>query len=43
MSKIKDIKAGRARWPKGIGVEDTTKDVDDYIRFKITEYTYYST
>jgi hypothetical protein len=44
MSEMMEIKAGRERWPKGIDIADnttTTKDIDDYITFKITEYTYY--
>jgi hypothetical protein len=41
MSEMKEIKAGRVRWPKGIGVEDTTEDIDNYITYKITEYTHY--
>jgi hypothetical protein len=43
MSEMKEIKAGRVRWPKGVGAEDTTEDIDDYIKFKITEYTHYGT
>jgi hypothetical protein len=43
MSEMKEIKAKRVRWRKGISTEDTTEDIDDYIRFKITKYTYYST
>ena len=42
MSKIKEIKAGRERWLKGIDKEATTREIDDYIIFKITEYTYYN-
>ena len=42
ISKIKEIKAGRERWPKGIRVEATSKEIDDYIIFKITEYIYYN-
>jgi hypothetical protein len=41
MSKIKEIKAGRKRWLKGVDIEATTKEIDDYITFKITEYIYY--
>ena len=42
MSEMKEIKAGRERWPKGIGVEATSKEIDDYITFKITEYIHYN-
>jgi hypothetical protein len=48
MSEImKEIQAGRERWPKGIDTVDNTttttiKDIDDYITFKITEYTHYN-
>ena len=39
---MKEIKAGRERWPKGIGAEATSKEIDDYITFKITEYIHYN-
>ena len=39
---MKEIKVGRERQLKGISVEATNKEINDYIIFKITEYIHYN-
>jgi hypothetical protein len=41
MSDLKEIKAGRGRWLKGVNLEASSEEIDDYIAFKVTEYTHY--
>ena len=41
MSEITVIEEGRERWPKGINADAPTKDIDEYIKFKTTEYIHY--
>jgi hypothetical protein len=41
MSKI-EIEARKERWLKGVDIEATIKEINDYIKFKIIKYTYYN-
>ena len=38
------VDAGQEKWPKGIDLqsdETTTKDIDEFVKFKILEYEAY--
>jgi hypothetical protein len=42
MADIKEVKAGREKWPMGIDIQTADiKDMNDYITYKTIEYTYY--
>jgi hypothetical protein len=41
MSEMKEIEEGRERWLKGVDIQATIKEIDDYIKFKTTEYGYH--
>jgi hypothetical protein len=42
MSKIKEIEEGRERWPKGVDIRTTIKEIDEYVKFKTTKYAYHN-